>query len=148
MENKCLNLPLSHSSENAQYFKISNDSIVKLDGEVAFHSSTQFGHEKITENLDSMKNENGTNTVSEIIEHNQIINKSDEFSSSIGIDSLNVNDTHFYLEFAKDAFFYYMTAKKKQKNQHLKTLIDLFKYNENELKRLKEQNKQLKYLIK
>ena len=30
--------------------------------------------------------------------------------------------------------------KKEKKNQHLKTLIEIFKYNENELKKLKEQN--------
>ena len=46
-----------------------------------------------------------------------------------------------YLEFAKDAFFYYLTAKKKQKRQHLRTLIDLFKYNEKELKKINDQSK-------
>ena len=57
------------------------------------------------------------------------------------------NVSNVYLEFAKDALFYYLTAKKKQKNQHLKTLIEIFKYNENELKLLKAQSN-LKDLFK
>ena len=130
---------MKDSSENKQYFKLSNDSILKLDSfETKNNSVTQTNFENLREATD----EEGA--IEPLTNDKNILNESNndeqmlEYPMANEIEPFNV--ANVYLEFAKDALFYYLTSKKKQKNQHLKTLIEIFKYNENELKKLKEQN--------
>ena len=125
---------------------VSNDSILKLDSfETKNNSVTQTNFENLREATD----EEGA--IEPVTNDKNILNESNnddqmlEYPIANEIEAFNV--ANVYLEFAKDALFYYLTAKKKQKNQHLRTLIEIFKYNENELKKLKEQNN-LKDLFK
>jgi hypothetical protein len=63
----------------------------------------------------------------------------------------NTSKSEIYFEFVKDTFFYYITAEttsaaaggnarssKAIKSQHLKTIIDLFQYNEQQLAKINE----------
>jgi hypothetical protein len=57
---------------------------------------------------------------------------------------LSINDTkmsteEIYFQFAKSTFLYYLTANdNNQKSQHLKTLLDLFRYDESQLAKIKQ----------
>ena len=55
------------------------------------------------------------------------------------------NKSEIYFQFAKDTFYYYLTASGANhqqqthlKNQHLKALVDLFQYDESQLERIRE----------
>jgi hypothetical protein len=147
MEENFDSFRLKDSSENKQYFKLSNDSILKLD---SFETKNISVNQTNFENLREATDEEGaieslTNDKNRLNDESNNDNQMLEYPIANEIEPFNV--ANVYLEFAKDALFYYLTAKKKQKNQHLKTLIEIFKYNENELKKLKEQNN-LKDLFK